>query len=213
FAVGHPYEQEYEDAEKPESIFAILPTGKRVDLTSELKEDVHAVGDQKSKVFKLAYKPSLKGDAVIGLNTSIYYGRKQTAYQDFLKTFVHVDRMDGWRQRTGQPVEIVPLTRPYGLQAGFVFTGQVMKGDKPAAGVEVEIEQYREVPPDPNALPPEPLITRVVVTDPNGVFSHTLPEEGWWLMAAAIENAGKVEKDGQSYSLNGLAALWVHVEK
>jgi len=212
YAVGHPYEQEYEDAEKPQSVFAIKPSGQKVQLIPILKGTVHTVRDQKAKAFKLAYTPDQKGDHIIGLNSSIYFGRKQQAYQDFLKVFIHAERTEGWRNKTGQPMEIVPLTRPYGLEAGFVFSGQVLKNGEPAPGVEIEIEQYLDTPPDLKNLPPEPMITRIAVTDPNGVFVHTLPHQGWWIMAAYVEDVNKIRHEGKTYSLNAQAAMWVHVE-
>lgn len=48
----------------------------------------------------------------------------------------------GWDQPIGLPVEIVPLTRPYGGWAGSVFQGQVLADGKPVPAAEVEME-YR----------------------------------------------------------------------
>jgi len=211
FAIGHPFEQEYENAAKPESCTAILPSGKRIDLTNQLRKTVRQSGAGNHTVWKLAFQPTQKGDTVIALNTIPTFGRNQQAYQDFLKAVVHVERQDGWRERTGQPLEIVPLTRPYGLEEGMVFTAQLMKGNEPVAGAEVEIERF--LPDPPKDLPPEPMITRVVVTDPNGVFSCTFPDPGWWLCAAYMKDVGKIEKDGETYTQNGLAGIWIHIEK
>ncbi len=93
----------------------------------------------------------------------------------------------------------------------MVFSGQLLKGDEPVVGVEVEIERFLNEPP--KDLPPEPMITRVVVTDPNGVFTCTLPDPGWWLCAAYVKDVGKFAKDGREYTRNALAGIWIHVEK
>ena len=46
----------------------------------------------------------------------------------------------------------------------------------------VEIERYNAVVP--KELPPDEQITRTAKTDPNGIFTCTLTEPGWWCLAA-----------------------------
>lgn len=212
FAVGHPYEQEYENAAKPDKVTVVLPTGKTEEITANLTEDILNERKENPTIWKGVYTPDQKGDFILALDSHIEFGRRNRAYQQFLKTFIHVEFQDGWRQRSGQPVEIVPLTRPYGLEAGFVFSGQLLKGDQPLSGVQVDIEQLLEEVPDPASLPPEPYITRSVFTDPNGVFTHTLPHSGWWILAAEVDDIGSISHEGQTYTLNGLAAIWVYVQ-
>ncbi len=212
FAVGHPYEQEYAESGKPEKIVAILPDGKTADLTNELKEGKYSVDDLVADIWEFTYKPTQPGDTIVALDSEPVFGLNNTLEQEYLKICVHAEDQGGWDQRTGQPIEIVPLTRPYGLEEGFVFTGRLMKGDQGLAGVDVEIEQFLTHIPALADLPPEPLITKVVKTDPNGVFSYTLPHTGWWILAAHVEEAGQIQKGGKTYTLSGLAALWVHVE-
>lgn len=213
FAVGHPYEQEYADAPKPEKVVAIEPSGTVTELSESLVEGTHTVDNVTAKVWNLAYKADHSGDTVIALDSEPEFRLNNVLYQEYLKIFVHAEESEGWQHRTGQPLEIVPLTRPYGLEEGFVFTGRLMKGDEPVSGAEIEIEQFLTRVPRVEDLPPEPLITKVVVTDPNGVFSHTLPNPGWWICAAHVENLGEVTRDGQTYTLSPLAGIWIHVEE
>ena len=213
FAVGHPYEQEYADPSMPEKVTALLPTGQTVDLTASLTEGTYTVDELTANVFEFTFTPEQPGDYIIALDSKPEYGLNNTLYQEFLKVCVHAQEQNGWEQRTGQPLEIVPLTRPYGMEEGYVFTGQLLKGDEPLAGVEIEIEQFLVHVPKVEDLPPEPLITKIVKTDPNGVFSHTLPHPGWWIFAASVEDAGEVTKDGSIYTLSGLTGLWIHVEE
>lgn len=212
FAVGHPYEQEYADPPKPEKVVAILPSDQSVDITNELKEGTYKVDQLTADVWELNFQPEAPGDFIIALDTEPEFGLNNTVHQEYLKVLVHAEESGEWDKRTGQPLEIVPLTRPYGLEEGYVFTGQLFKGDQPLGGAEIEIEQFLTHVPAVEDLPPEPLITKVVKTDPNGVFSHTLPHPGWWIIAASVENAGEIEIDGQTFTLSGLAGLWVHVE-
>ncbi len=213
FSVGHPYEQEYADAKKPEKVTAILPTGKKMDFTSNLMKKTVEVGGSSIQTWTLNYSPQQKGDTIIALDTKPEVGPNNTIFQDFIKIFIHTERQDGWRQRTGQPIEIVPLTRPYGFEAGSVFTGRLMKGDEPVAGAEIEIEQRLTVPPEPEDLPPEPMITKVVVTDPNGVFTCTLPYAGWWICGGYVEDAGQLTKNEKEYNLSGFAGIWILMEQ
>mgnify|MGYP000926174616 CR=1 FL=1 len=213
FAVGHPYEQEYTDPPKPEKVTAFGPNGQSTDLTASLTAGQYTVDTLTAKVWEFTYKPEAPGDCIVALNTAPEIGLNNMLNQEFLKVCLHVEEQGGWDTRTGQPLEIVPLTRPYGLEEGYVFTGQLLKGNEPLAGVSVEIEQFMTQVPAAEDLPPEPLITKVVKTDPNGVFTYTLPHPGWWIIAAYVENAGEIQKDGRTYTLSGLAALWIHVEK
>lgn len=207
FAVGHPYEQDYEDAEKPAELTAILPSGKKVSLLETLQVG-HS--EKNVKAWSLTYKPTQKGDTLLALST-VPDISGNSIYQEFIKTYIHVEQQDGWRNRSGQPLEFMPLTRPYGVEPGDVFTGRLMKGDEPVSGIEVYIEHFEEEVPE--MFPAEPFITKVVVTDPNGVFSCTLPSAGWWICAAYVDDVGKAQHEGKEYNLNALAGLWVNVSE
>ncbi len=213
FWVGHPYEQEYTDAPKPEKVVAILPSGLSEDITSKLTEWKYQTGEQSVTAWTIPFDCRQKGDTIIRLDGKPVVGANNSLYQEFLKIFVHVERQDGWRARTGQPLEIVPLTRPYGIEAGSVFTGRLMKGDQGVADAEIEIEQFLPKTPLAEDLPPDPFITKVVVTDPNGVFSCTLPNSGWWICAAYVEEAETMKRNEKEYTLSALAGIWIHVEE
>ncbi len=211
FADGHPYEREWEDAPQPEKIFALLPSGKREDLTEQMVEKSVEIEDEEIVTWAVDYSPKQKGDTIFALNTQPYFGRGNQAYQEYSKVISHVDIQKGWDQSTNQPLEIVPYTRPYGLEEGFLFTGQLVQEGQPVPNIEIEIEQYLEEPPQ--ELPPEPLITYVVKTDANGMFSFTLPRPGWWMLAGYVEDIGDIKNDNETYTLNGTAQIWVHVEE
>ncbi|MGI6454989.1 MAG: DUF4198 domain-containing protein [bacterium] len=210
FSVGHPFEQEFEDAAQPEKLSVLLPSGREIDLSDQLKSESAQAAGESYRFWSVSYDIRQKGDLIFALNTKPDVD-EETIYQEFIKTIIHVENMDGWRQRSGQPVEILPLTRPYGLLPGDVFTAQVLIGEKPVANTEVYIEHYEDSPPQ--ELPPEPFITRVVVTDPNGVFSCTLPEKGWWICAALVEDAGPIDYQDKKLGLSALAAIWVYAGK
>ena len=214
FAVGHPFEQEYEDAQRPEKLVAVIGMGGKVDLTAKLTEWKKTVGDQSVAAWQVNYTPDAAGDVILALDTAPDISKSgKNLFQEYLKTYIHVEREIGWDRRTGQPLEIVPLTRPYGLQEGFVFTGRLMKGEEPVPDVKVYVEQKLSTPPKAEDLPPEPLITAVVKTDERGYFSHTLPNAGWYILGAFVDQLGTITRDGKTYTHDGFAGIWVHVEK
>ncbi|PHO09945.1 hypothetical protein CPG37_06280 [Malaciobacter canalis] len=112
---------------------------------------------------------------------------------------------DGWDEPIGLKYEIVPLTKPFGLYAGNIFTGKVLHNSKPASNVEVEVELYNEFG---LKAPTDAHITQVVKTDENGNFSFVMNHKGWWGFAALIEEGEKV-KDGKKYPIENGALLWI----
>lgn len=212
FLVGHPYEVVYEDADQPSSVLTINSRGVKEKITvseSSVQYDGNAV-----RTFTVQFQPELKGSYLVTLDTKPSISRNgDTLYQEYIKTVLYVERGSGWEQRSGQPLEIVPLTRPFGLQAGFVFRGRLMNNDKPIANETVYIEHKLTTAPNAENLPPEPLITFEVVTDADGYFLATLPESGWWILASYVDDIGKIEHEGNTYQHNAMAGLWVHVEE
>lgn len=116
---------------------------------------------------------------------------------------------EGWDQALGLKMEIIPLTRPYGLYAGNSFTGRVLYKGKPLSGSEVEVEffnkQARKKPPTGSH------ITQVVKTDDRGLFTYALPWAGWWGFAALhTDEDRKIKKDGQDKDVEVGGVLWIY---
>ncbi|HRL08209.1 MAG TPA: DUF4198 domain-containing protein, partial [Aliarcobacter sp.] len=95
--------------------------------------------------------------------------------------------------------------KPFGLYAGNIFQGIVLKDGKPQSNVEVEVELYNEF--DLKA-PTSLHITQSVKTDKNGVFSFVMNHKGWWGFAALIEE-GEKELNGKKYPIENGALLWL----
>jgi len=116
---------------------------------------------------------------------------------------------EGWDRPVGLPVEIIPLTRPYGLWAGNCFTGQVMMRGKPVPGAEVEVEFFN--PKGERKVPAGPFVTQVVKADANGVFTYTMPWGGWWGFAALLSDPKvKLKKDGKDKEVELGGVIWVY---
>lgn len=208
--VGHPFEHILADAPKPERFFAVSPQGQRQDLLADAKQT--KLKGQEGKEF-VAWQASVKtperGDYIIGLlgKPIIEDG---AAHQSVVKTILHARVQQGWDRALGLPAEFVPLTRPYGLRTNMVFQVQLLKDGKPVPGTAVEFEKYNDQPMPEDQLPAEEFITHVVKTDPNGVATISLPEAGWWGIAAEVEG-GTVEIDGKQHPVVYHATYWVFV--
>ncbi len=113
---------------------------------------------------------------------------------------------EGWAEPVGIKTEIVPLTRPFGNYAGNVFQGQVLLDGKPVPGADVEVEFYNK--DGKHEAPNEYMITQVVRTDANGVFTYGVPFAGWWGFAALNTAKEKMQHEGAAKDVELGAVLW-----
>ncbi|WP_029006936.1 DUF4198 domain-containing protein [Azospirillum halopraeferens] len=95
----------------------------------------------------------------------------------YTKTVVDVGGGEDWDALVGFPVEIRPLSRPYGLWTGNLFRGLALKDGQPLPFADVEIEWKND---GSVTAPSDPFITQVVRTGPDGVFAYAMPRAGWW---------------------------------
>jgi len=208
---GHPFEHQLFDAPAPAGLIALSPGGKQTDLSKTLEEFKQKAADRKEvTAYRFRFRPRERGDFVFVLNTPPIWMEEDGEFlQDTVKVVLHVQAQKGWDQAAGRAFEMLPLTRPYGLQPGMVFQAQVVSEGKALAGTVVEIEQYHaEAPAD---LPADEQMTRTAKTDPNGVVTCSLTEPGWWCLTAARES-GRREHDGKTFAVRQRTTLWVFVD-
>ncbi|MCO5166382.1 MAG: DUF4198 domain-containing protein [Planctomycetes bacterium] len=193
YVFGHPFEGDRAPAPRPTRFTVLPPTQPAVDL-------LPALGDAAEQAeWRARFTPDERGDHVVAL-TGPLQEHEGKRFQDFVKVVVHVPSVQrGWDRVVGDPLEVVPLTRPYGVPVGSTFRAEVLAGGAPLVHAAVEVEYRHEAPPDP--LPPEPFITRVERTDRAGAFATTLDRAGWWILSVTREADGGVQR----------ASLWVHV--
>lgn len=199
----HPMEGQFMQMERP-AAFGVLVRGKREDLSAGLTE-------RKMKgrsTWTARYAVKKPGDHIFFFEPLPYW---EPAEESFIVHYTKVvvgafGLQDGWDTEVGLRTEIVPLTRPYGLWTGNVFTGIVKVQGKPVPFAEVEVEYLNRE----GLVPPaDPFITQVVRADGNGVFTYAMPREGWWGFAALTEDSVKMEKDGRQYPVEMGAVIWV----
>src|SRR5262249_29727277 len=126
---GHPFEHQMFEAPTPQSLKVLAPDGKTADLGKTL-EKVTLAGTEGKKVsgYRFHFTPEQRGDYVFVLTTPpIWMAEEEEFFQDTVKVALHVQAQKGW-DTTGDGFELVPLTRPYGLQAGMAFQAQARRG-------------------------------------------------------------------------------------
>jgi cobalt/nickel transport protein len=208
---GHPFEHQLFDATRPESVVVLAPDGKRTELGRAVEKTTIATPEKKNvTAYRFQFTPGQRGDFTFVLTAApLWMEAEREFYQDTVKVVLHVLAQRGWDNPVGRGFELVPLTRPYGLQPGMVFQAQALVDGKPLAGAMVEVERYNPAPP--KVLPPDEQITRRVKTDPNGVLTCTLTEAGWWCVTAE-RDGGQRERGGKKYPLRQRTTFWVFVD-
>lgn len=187
--------------------FAVLVGGaKRIDLAGRLQP---RKVDGKS-AFTCSLATTMPGDYVVYVEPEPYWeAAEQKMIVHYTKVVIGVLGAEkGWDTLVGLPVEIEPLVRPYGLWTGNTFRGIVRYHGKPVPNARVEVEYYnvgRRVTP-----PRDAFVTQVVKTDPNGVFSYTMPRAGWWGFAALLTGEEQMKNpDGKPVKVELGGLMWV----
>lgn len=189
---------------KPKS-FGVMVGGAKKDLTAALKPKKI---DGKT-AYSAEYKVGQPGDHLFYLEPAPYWEPAEA------KMIIHYTKVvvdaygaeDGWSDLIGLPVEIEPLTRPYGLWAGNVFRGIVRADGQPVPWAEIEVEYYNT---DGVRPPADPYVTQVIKADGNGVFCYGLARAGWWSFAALVDGPEKMTNpDGKKVGVELGGLLWV----
>jgi len=220
YQFGHPFEHQLFDAVAPESLIVLSPDGKETDLTKKL-EKVQLIGDKGKKVagFRFTYKPDQRGDYVfVAVSPRIWMEEDKDFIQDTVKVVLHVQAQKGWDGHAGK-LELVPLTRPYGLVPGMVFQAEMVDHVRafkvgaahPLAHALAEVERYNPKPPA--SLPPEEHITRTVKLDRQAKLVTTLTDPGWWALTVNSPHGEDHEADGKKGKVRFRSTFWVFVDE
>jgi cobalt/nickel transport protein len=188
--------------------FGVLVDGQTTSLMDRL--------EQTSVDGKAAYRASVPlkgpGDHIFFLEPAPYWEPAE-GVMIVHYTKVVVDAFaadDGWDAMVGFPVEIQPLTRPYGLYTGNVFSGVVTRDGKPAPFATVEVE-YRSN--GAIEAPDEIFVTQTLKADANGTFHYAMPRAGWWSFAALLEGPEPMANpQGEMVPVEQGALIWVNTQ-
>jgi len=202
----HPFEGEYMNMDKPVQ-FGVMVRGRKTDLSGTLREK--KIGD--FSAWEALYRVRTPGDHIFYVEPKPYWEPAEDCFiVHYTKVVVNSMGVEqGWDEEVGFKTEIIPLTRPYGLWTGNVFQGIVKVNGNPAPGTEVEVEYYNK--DGRIKAPADPMVTQVIQTDPNGVFTYAMPKAGWWAFAALNTDIEKIRYKGKEKSVEIGAVLWVKV--
>jgi cobalt/nickel transport protein len=204
---SHPFEMKGMDMAKPKA-FGVMSGGSKEDLLGTLKPIQVMDKAAWSSQFTLK-KP---GVFILYMDPEPYW---ESAEDSFISHYTKVvvpafGEEEGWDKEVGQKIEIVPLTRPFGLYAGNVFQGIVKVDGKPSPYAEVEIEFYNK--DNKVEAPTEYMVTQSVKADRNGVFTYAVPKAGWWGFAALTTADFKIKKDGKDKAVEIGGVIWVYFQ-
>jgi len=211
----HPFEGHYMEMAKPKK-FGVMHNGKTADLRGSLKA-VKGKGADQSEEFTFwssDYQIRRPGDYTFFVEPEPYWEPAEDVFIiHYTKVCVNALGLEqGWDKPVGLETEIVPMTRPYGLWSGNLFTGVVLLKGKPVPYAEVEVEYLNASPGNSKVVAPpsDPYVTQVVKADVNGVFSYAMPKAGWWGFAALNEADRKMKHNGVDKAIEIGAIFWVN---
>lgn len=205
-AFGHPFARDWLDMAPPDRVGVFGPEGL-TDLTGSLAQ----VTGEPSRSYALEVTLGRPGDYTLVVEPAPYWEPAEDSYLVHLtKVVVNAYGVEGnWDRPLGLATEIVPLTRPYGLWQGNLFTGRVLVAGEPASDALVEIT-FANVDRRLSA-PDESFVIQTVKTDADGVFSYAMPMAGWWGFAALSEGPEPLPgPDGEPKPVELGALIWVH---
>lgn len=205
---AHPFEKTGMELDNPNVFRVYTPSGE-VDLLSQLmgSQVLGAAG------FTLSFPLEEPGLHVFYMEPKPYWEPAEDAFiVHHTKTYITAFGQDeGWQEPHGLVTEIRPLSKPFGLWAGNLFQGQVLRDGKPVPNAEVEVEFFNE-----NGLavvPSDVMVTQTILADENGIFSYATPAGGWWGFAALTSADFMLPHEGVDKAVELGAVIWVHFEE
>ncbi len=200
---------------KPDRFF-VVNRGNRIDLTDQLLEYTFEHGSRKAQAWRMDYRIRGMGDFVFALSPAPYYEEREDIYitQHSKVILNSMGFPSDWNEPVGAEAEILPLTWPFNLYPGSLFTGRVLFQGEPVAGAEIEVE-YLNIEAFKGAFaghygrsfPGGESPAMLVVSDENGYFHFSFPWAGWWGFVALMEGE---EIDGVEHEVGG--AFFVRVD-
>jgi cobalt/nickel transport protein len=207
FMFWHPMVGQGMNLARP-SQAGVFVDGKKIDLLPALKHEKKG----KYTIWRAKHRIKRPGDYYYYMVPQPYWEPAEDCFIiHYTKAPVSaMGAEEGWDRPLGLKMEIVPLTRPYGLYGGNSFTGRVLYKGKPLAGAVVEVEYYnrdgkRKAASDTHA-------TQVVKTDPQGIFTFAMPWSGWWGFAALHTDDVKIKHQGKEKDVEVGGVIWVKAD-
>jgi cobalt/nickel transport protein len=195
---GHPYEHILFDMATVPEISVMKPDGTVEQLTPEEISVEGMDEDGNTGVSFIAYKASFTVDQMGDTVVFVKYEDDGENLIDYTKAVIHCgeEMWEGWDAEVGQQTELLTYMRPYGMEEGFVFSGQAMYNGQPLTDAPVEIEIYHtldlgieivELAEEMFPYDAPMVFTRLTKSNDNGEFVYSLDEPGIWFVGATME--------------------------
>jgi len=210
----HPMERQFLEMTKPEQ-FGVSHAGQRTSLLETLQaaKDRGPDQDREFSYWTTDYRVRRPGDYTFYVAPAPYWEPAEDLYiQHYTKVCVNAFGLEqGWDEPLGLETEIIPLTRPYGLWTGNLFTGRILLKGRPVPFATVEVEYLNGGPGSVSmiSVPAAAYLTQVVKADADGIFSYAMPKAGWWGFAALSEADRTLPYEGVQKPLEIGAVYWV----
>lgn len=201
-AFAHPFAATGMKMEKPGEVFLLDGT----DRTPLALSDASWLGEQ---AYATEFQIRRPGVYQLCMSPRPYYeAAEQRFIIHYTKTVIGAfGYEDGYERAAGFPIEIIPLSRPFGNYAGNSFSGLVVYKGKPLAGADVEVEFLNE---ERKYRAPNPYFeTQLVKTDASGVFTFSVPWPGWWGFAALTTGDEKIDHEGTAREVELGGVIWL----
>jgi len=212
-AFGHPFAQMAADMDLVQ-MFAAIQYPPKEDgqiIRHEFLDTLSPAKYQKKNAWTATIPLAEPGLYQLVVETRPYWEETRGIFlQQFAQTIVPVQGCErGWELPVGLKMEILPLTRPFGLLAPALFTGRVLFDEKILPDAPVRIEYLNE---DKRTVPSLYHQTQQVRTDERGVFSFVCPYPGWWGFAAVTQGDPLKGSDGQSKNTELSGVFWIYID-
>lgn len=189
--------------------FGVMTRGEQTDL---LESVITEKDDEGKRHYSSSYTVKQPGDHTFFIEPEPYWEpSEEVMIIHYTKVIVSAFGGDGtWDQLLGMPVEIEPMTQPYGLWTGNIFKGVVLKDGEPVSGATVEVEWKND---GSVSIPSDEFVTQTIKADQQGVFTYAMPREGWWGFAALLTADEPMNNpDGESVEVEEGGLIWVYVQ-
>lgn len=213
---GEPGYANFFDIRVPARFFMKTPEGKTEKLTLLRRELFDPWFNQKRIAFETKITPKVKGDFLLCIEGEDTLTGRGILLKDFAKAPFHVETEEPWDAMCDFELEIRPFTRPYGLQRGVLFWGQVLYQGEPVVNGTIEAERLR-LKLNPQALPLDstrevnyPIFKKQTRLDERGYFFVNFEEEGWWVLSVSLPRGTKAYGI-QRYPYELKSHLWLYV--
>lgn len=201
--------------------FYMIKKGKKTDLIHHISSIQWTSAIDSANAYQAEVKLRGLGDYVFIMQPKPYFEEAEDIYiQQITKTIVNVGNLPtDWPNDLGLSAEIVPLTKPYAIYEGGIFSAVVKSNGKPVPFAYIEVEFLNYLPEmENNQFSQDPIITssadslvsQTIYADANGTFHFSLLKAGQWGFAA-LGVGEKKEYKGKKLSQDAL--IWVQANK